>query len=1079
MIRVPRPDILARIPAPHALLEASAGTGKTYTLEHLVVDLVLSGTPLPRILVVTFTDKATRELRARVRAKLESMTEPDAAPIEGEVYWELEPEALRRLREARADLDRAAISTIHGFCQRLFQASALEGRALFSQEQAERQRLFGRAFRDCLRGPFSEDPVLRTLLREALAGGWRVAKLERLLSEAQKERAEFFPKVEDARPFPRLEVDAAWAGLHAGTRKAALKQLEAAQAIEALGLSPFRRALAWKELKPESLVKAALKEGPEELRRFLAVLPTPEAALCDALLPPLQARLETLKAEEGLFDFDDMILRVKAALEGPGGEALAARLRADYDAVLIDEFQDTDAAQWEIFSRAFARPDKRLVLIGDPKQAIYGFRGGDLPTYRRAQAELGLEPLPLTRNFRSTKALVEACNLVFASDFFTGGNRYEHPVEAGRELGFSGAPLRLLRVEGARAGGALWRRAARGLAAELRALMDAGPRFGAPGAERALDWGDVFVLVGRLAEGRLVAEALHEAGVPSAFYRQRGLFGTPEAEAWLHLLQALEAPGDRARLARALLTPFFRYGIEDLEGLPAMAEDHPALGRLRGWARLARERRFGALVEAVLRESGVVEWLLLREPGARALTNLQHLGELLAGEASARHGDLGDLVRALKAWMEDEASAPEGQGSLQRLEGQARAVQILTLHAAKGLEAPVVAVFAPGQGRPSSLRRFHLDHRRCAFLGAVQDAAEAEGASVAELVQCEEDEEAQRLLYVALTRAQACLLLPCFVGAKGEPLRLSSAYRAANPRLCALMQSPPPGFEVVEAQELEPRALSSEAFEPAPLPELPPLDVEGLRAAARPFGTTSFTALQKRLDAERPEDPGDPEPDAPVDAPRGLPPGRGTGTLLHELLEVQPLDAVRETDFDSWWKGARAALLPRVQQAGLAPAWAEEVGRLVFLGLTTPLELGGSRAPLHAAEALLREMDFLSRFPGSEDFLEGSLDALFRAGGRAYVLDWKSNTLPDYGAEALAAFVRDHYEWQVCIYTLATLDFLGIEDEAAYARDFGGVLYVFLRGLPDVGQHFARPAWDEVRRWREELAALHGEAFHG
>ena len=172
-------------------------------------------------------------------------------------------------------------------------------------------------------------------------------------------------------------------------------------------------------------------------------------------------------------------------------------------------------------------------------------------------------------------------------------------------------------------------------------------------------------------------------------------------------------------------------------------------------------------------------------------------------------------------------------------------------------------------------------------------------------------------------------------------------------------------------------------------------------------------------------------------------------------------------------------MLRRAALADLGPEAAKEAARRVFLGITTPLPLVGGAAPLASADHLLRELDFLTGLPGGTDFLGGSMDALFEKDGRAYVLDWKSNGLPDYGAAALEACVAEHYELQVRIYTLATLRFLGITDEATFEARFGGVLYVFLRGLPEGGIWTSRPAWNEVRAWERELAELGAEVLRG
>lgn len=1115
--RVPRPPVLDRIPHPFAVLEASAGTGKTFTIEHLVADRVLAGVPLERILVVTFTDKAALELRTRIRALLDRLltySGPEAA--EGAPCWILDEAARGRLKLARASMERATLATIHSFCQRVLQESALERRSLFDQTQSDARQLFDRAWMDLLRGNLTAAPELRGLLREALEAGWTVEGLGETLWEAHRERALILPGPrageEMRRSFPMAcladpeALRAAW--LVAKVRRdVADRALACAQAVAAFFVAPpdsLAFVDGWNALPLTSLFTACAKSGLPPPAAGLAdwlrdlVPPTEDSILAGAFLPFVQTRLETLKTAEGLFDFDDMILRVRDALAGPGGEALAARLRERFEVALIDECQDTDAAQWEIFRTLFHHEGHELVLVGDPKQAIYGFRGGDLPTYLTARDLLteGGQAVDLAENYRSTAPLLRVSERIFAHPAFFTGQVAFHRVTCGRPgLGLEDAqgaplpPLRVLRVDELSGGTGLWRRVALGLARELRDLLASGARFGPDENRQSLSCRDVFVLVGKASEGRLMAEALGAIGLPFAFFKQKGLFQTPEAAAWLSLLRAIEDPRDRGRLARALMTPFFGLALSDLEGMRELREDHPALQRLRAWGETAHRRRFAELVDQVLRDSAVAERLLLLQDGERALTNLRHLGELLARAASEQHGDLALLIRQLRRWGRGLDFPPGESGDQQRLEGRADAVQILTLHAAKGLEAPVVAIFAPGEGRPSALRRFHDSQgRRCLHLGKPP-----KGSAIEAAIADEEAHEQERLMYVALTRAKARLVVPCFVvdatakAKQGEPVHPKGPLKVLNRVLRPLLEAgADPDVSVaplVDMEAVAPAAPASTLAAWAPPPtaiQTPALDMGTLRMAARPRRTTSFTALQRRLEEARVSEAEDPEPDTPGAAPDGLPRGRHIGTLLHELLEGVEPSSLR-ADFDSWWRepGIREPILRRATLADLGPEAAKEAARRVFLGLTTPLPLVGSAAPLASAERLLRELDFLTGLPGGADFLGGSVDALFEKDGRAYVLDWKSNGLPDYGAEALEACVAEHYELQVRIYTLAALRFLDITDEAAYDARFGGVLYVFLRGLPEAGVWTSRPAWGEVRSWERELAELGAEVLRG
>lgn len=1108
MVRVAKPALLDRLGQGSCAIKASAGTGKTYTLEHLIVQFLLEGIPLERILVVTFTRKATLELVARVRAKLEELLALEAdAWREGEPFWEIGPEARALLRRALETFDRATISTIHGFCQQVLADTAFEGARPFRQELASGEELFDRAFREALRGAFPRHPLfplalarlggpeaLRDLLREALpeaeglllpgpellafldaypeaAAAALVAELEAY--EASKAKGPLFRALDAA------GVGTASAKALAGRLRGLLAGMAEARAfgdLRALGAFVDLKALGADAVRA-SLEKAI--HAPGELGALAAatldLLEQPlafEGALAAALLPPLQEHLVRLKAEEGLYDYDDMIRLVQEALEGPGGEALARRLRERFQVALIDEFQDTDARQWSIFRRVFleAGDPHRLVLVGDPKQAIYGFRGGDLPTYLEALGRLP-EPLQLTTNFRSAPGVVEACNALLRQGdggLFTGDNarNYDLAVGCGRPelrcMDASGAPLPPVRVleVGGRAD------AATALAVALRGLL-AGARFGAAEDLKPIRPEDVFVLTRSAREGAQVAAALRRAGVAAAFYRQEGLFDGSEAEACRDLMMALDAPLEESRRAKALLGPFFGMTLSEAERCRTLPERHPVLLRLFAWRELALEGRWGACFSRILSESGVTRRLLFLEAGQRRLTNLCHILELLQREALARHATPLDLAVRVQAWIDGRGRPAVEDGEVQRLERASGAVQIMTLHKAKGLEAPVVALYgglsAPTRAR---LHRYHEQGKRRAWLGSRSLAPRA----VQEAIAREEAEEWERLVYVGITRARGQLILPLYRGA-----RVGGLYGCLNRRLEALTSAPEPvpGLLLQPAPEAPPEdgdpAARLAAWRPEPPPGLPGPDFRGLARRGRPAWTFSFSSLMRGLqDPERAphaaEEARDPE------GPQGPGGGARLGVEVHAFLQEVDPATLAGRDLRAWKAHPEVA---RLAERCLSPGAREEVLAWAHRALGGPLPLPeGGAVRLAEVAPMLRELDFLTPYPGHPDLLEGSIDLLFRHGGKAFVLDWKTNRLPAYDAPALEAAMADHYALQVKVYTLAACRFLGLDSPEAYAAGFGGVLYVFLRGLPEGGVWTARPDWETVQRWVRELEAL-------
>ncbi len=1143
MIRYPKPPLLEQLPPTHGVVQASAGTGKTYLLERLVVDLLLRGRRLEEILVVTFTEKATLELRARVRGLLETLVRLEATPAGAiEPMWELTAERRELLAVALRSCDRAAIATIHGFCRQVLQESAFESGNLFRQQLSDGRTLFSQAFRDFLRtGP--EAHAAAELIRQAMGSeGWTFTRLEDLLWNAHRERGLLRPELADIRDFEAqlrafpvecltqenhiLEAMSR-ADLHPATRKAAASRLPGLLRLVATAPAPLAFLAAW-DFDGVLKVCLAAPEGPaRQLGEWLACARaqevTTEAILVHGLLEPVRERLAELKAREGLFDFDDMVERVRAALHGRGQEDLVRKLRQRFKVALIDEFQDTDRAQWEIFRRIFLADGHQLYAIGDPKQAIYGFRGGDLTTYEQARQELGegQAPLELDENFRSTQDIIAAYNHLLSHQepaFFTAPNSYGTPVRCGRPqlalqdgAGLALKPVRVIQVP--RQGG-LWvyRAIAHTLAAEIKELIQGGACLGdldalaepAIAAKPGLRFSDVQVLTGKRSEGLLMAEALRDAGIPCAFFKQEGLFQSEEALDLLDVLRAVLHPGDRSRQARALLTPFFGYGLKDLEALPTVPEEHPALQRLAGWHRLGQERAFAALFDDLIHGSGLVARLRFSAQGDRALTNHLHLAEHLSAAARVRTQDTEDLVRLLQRWKDGEELPPGENGSVQRLEAEPDAVQILTMHQSKGLEAPVVALFGfTGPAAGQQVHRYHEGPDRCLWLGKPPETLKHQ-------VEAETEQEAQRLLYVALTRAKARLLLPCFLPEPGveKAWQPRGAYGALNPVLQAVVlnQERPGLFEAIplrKSPEEIRAATTSMELSGWVLPEVPTaqrVDYEAPRHAARPLLTTSYTHLAHQLgergDAgtaaslERSDGAEPPVSDPPnADLPgvqaaaTDLPGGTRTGLAMHALLEEVDLDELRRAPaFEAWWtEGRKAWVRAILNHFDLGEDLAERAARRVFQAMHAPLPAAeGKPAPLlaHAPGRLLRELDFLSCFFETRDFLTGAMDVVFQREGLTYVLDWKNNLLGEYGVQALDDCVWGRYGLQVKLYTWVLLRWLRVDTAEAFAARFGGIHYVFLRGLPDAGVWFHRPTWAEVQVWKAELMDLHGEVTH-
>lgn len=1118
--RYARPPILAQLDgAAAAVLEASAGTGKTYALEHLVVELLLSGeVRLPEILVVTFTEKATHDLTRKLRARLVDLLDGEEAPAGHPSVWLLDEAARGRIARALSEFEAGTLCTIHAFCQRVLTEQAFFHRRLFDQARIDGHTAFHAAFLDELRRTFAVDPEHRPFLAAWLAGGAGIDRLESLLYDCHAARGPVGPRF-DLAAFTEAMDGLALPIAAARRRPPPLARGRQAPAMQRRLGELSELFATWERSRDVPRLLAALDDGVcvEHLLEVLEPCPLVDAlarldaarvplaaALAARFLPAVERRLAATKAGEGLYDFADMLALVDESLRGPDGEALIQALRAQFRYALIDEFQDTDEVQWRIFSRLFldAGAGRGLYVIGDPKQAIYGFRGADVHTYLQARERIvagGGGRVSLTASFRATPALIAAQNLILdqaaPAPFFTGAIRYDAPVTPGnpslrlREDGGEAAPVVLFCPDG---DGKLPLSEARrcvadAIVAELervragRLILERGDE------QRRLGGADVFILVRSGWEGREMGRRLTEAGIPHAFHKQEGLFSGAEARHVRDLLLAVADPHDRARRMRALATPFFALELAELLHADDLPGGHPVLQRLFAWHGLAQARDHARLFARIVDDSGVALRALFSDDDERAWENYLQLFERLAERAARRRPELETLAQELSAYLAGRARPSEEDADLERAGAADDAVQIMTMHKAKGLEAPLVFLYGGlGRARARDVQVVHDGGHRRVLVGKVREAR------LQALLATEAAEEDQRLLYVALTRASARLYLPLY-----DPERLTrneGAYHALNRRLVEVAAARPPGFELRPVGVAAPvRAAAAAQASGAPFrPALPPErphhpELDRLRERHRAPLVTSYS----RMRHDEPQRAAAPDEAPPALAEAALPSSAATGILLHALLEEVPLASLDEPAPAAWVRRPEvAAVFERLFLRFAAPAaWRDEAARLVHRALTAPLELDGLRLPgIARAPRVAREVEFaypfpeashptapgLGRFTVERGLLRGYLDALFEHEGRVYLVDWKSDLLAGYEPLTLTRHVEEHYRLQAEVYGVALRRMLRPSGPDDHAARFGGILYLFLRGLDGDGRrgvHFERPDPATLDAWEAALAA--------
>ena len=1195
------------------LIEASAGTGKTWNLSWLYLRLLLErDLQAPDILVVTFTKAATAELRDRIRSRIvEALTgleqrdrgetpgEPLAGFFDRLLARGLSPEQLRdRLELARENFDDAAIFTIHGFCQRALADTPFSAGLPFELEavQDDAERLL-QAVRDFWRRRIANpagglSPELARHLRDKNDSPERWAELLRPVVGKPLAEHRWPEGLADAPEPDAAALEQAFAAARAVWQTAVGEVVETVLAARAGGTlkkisykedsiqqaraewdywllqgQPTRgrsraRSNKLKLFSAEKLSASVTKGNAPPAHAFFTAADVLlqagdeyDQALDLARLRLLRDLVETVpeslraeKRRQRVVSFDDMLANLHRALEadaetlGLGAEALAAALRRRFPAALIDEFQDTDPLQFGIFLRLYRDQPGPLFLVGDPKQAIYRFRNADLHTYLKAGGEAG-HHYSLPANQRSVAGLIDGCNALFGSHgraFLQEGIVFRSVAlgDKQRQSDFAvleddsaeaRAPLQVWLLPRGAEGQCIHRNAAKPLcarvtAAEIARLLAEGRAGHIRIREQPLTAGDIAVLVRSHAQGRTMRVALAERGIASVELSQASVFATLEAEELARILLAIAERRDNL-LRAALATDLLGHDAAVIDGF---VRDETGffrhLERFAAYRDLWAQRGFAFMFRRLLREEGVEARLLGQPRGERRLTDVLHLGELLA-QAAREHTGIDALLRWFQTQRRDAGADENAQ---LRLESDSDRVQIVTIHKSKGLEYPVVfcpflwdGFQRPANG-PTDLLEYHRDGRTVLDF----DPAAKNDNEINALIKAEEAAETLRLIYVALTRAvQRCYLIAGLYersSGRGKPTPDESTRSLLNWLVAGGGHDPADWLDSTvkrdpQAIESAWRALPGRAksggLTVADLPDPPvalgtsdadtcaPCQARMVtRTLYESWNLGSFSAMiRNRPDtgdsADHDADAGQggrgPAPASlPGDDGLRFPAGAEAGSCIHTLLELADFSRP-ETAEDAIRRALARHPLPPAQRADGDEALAARLRSLLRNVLSTPLTrpdaaplrlsslgpadglrelrftLAGGPLAADAVNAFLRDQGHdlppLS-FRTIQGYLTGAIDLVFRADGRYYLLDWKSNHLGyapgDYARAALAEVMREErYTLQYLIYCLALHRHLRARCPGYdYERDFGGVYYLFVRAVrPDWAEGQAEP----------------------
>ena len=1174
-----------------SLIEASAGTGKTYTIGSLYLRLLLKAgennfsRPLnvEEILVVTFTDMATEELKKKIRERITDAigkltafaeTQDKSAFKNDEFLTALCDnlnifEAIHRLKLAEQNMDLAAIYTIHGFCRRMLMQYAFHSGIHFNLELIKdqsdllvrfanefwREHFYPLPFEmaDFIANELGSPDYVLSLLESNLGKNLIVdLKNPQALSISITEflhqyLGEYFKDIKALKDFwlesagkiselitEELNKDYAKGEPKSLSRRSynSSRLAKWIEQVNAWANDP--RDYVLNEILMSYFTQSALGEkGEEGASPFIAPIFTELEERANALISPdllrrvilyhyrqgLQQKLLDYKLNHQEKSFDDLLRLLCEALQGAQGDELAEMIRFQYPFAMIDEFQDTDSQQYAIFSKIYRdNPEKNtgFIMIGDPKQAIYRFRGADIFTYLKASDE-AQSRFELTKNYRSEKHLVDGVNALFdfpQSPFIYQNINFTAVDSRDDHLRFylngkAEPAYRFYLTESDKVNKTeMAKICAISIQHWLKSAAENQAVFQNEDTCKTLQPANIAVLVKNRYEAADVIQELQKLGIASVYLSdQSSVFDSHVAMELLRILKACLNVAERPIL-NAIATALFGLNAADIHQIQQNEAD---------WQRWADSfaqyqqtwQRQGILVmlHQILLEQGISERLLSQATGERDLTDFLHLAEILQQAATLHESEA-----ALLSWFEKQIQGEGRQEAQIRLESERQLVKIVSIHKSKGLEYDLV--WLPFLAVPSKIptagdMNVYYSKERDETLW------DMENRNLNALYE-ETFAEELRLLYVALTRAkyQMAFALPAQFDKKWNALHYVLSQGDIGKEIAL---SAPKDTETLLQAFKEKMQDNVEICTKPNLEAFPTLSIntknDDLKAAEftgnieQDWRITSFTSIEQghrrqNYFAESAgkkhavfDDAKDYDSQNSIEISTALlnenesnildlPRGKQVGTALHrhfencyfsDLANTEEIDKLRQSlqldetftePLQNWLQ--QISHTPLSNEIGIALADLANKDCIkempFYLAIREHFDVEAFNRALKAHHHLPSEP---LQFEQIQGMVRGSIDLVFRHNGKYYLVDYKSNflgsTLSSYNQEALKKeMLHSHYDWQYLIYTLALHRYLqSVVPHYDYSRDFGGVFYLFLRGMngePQSGVFYDRPS---------------------
>ena len=1091
-------------------IRASAGTGKTYNIQKIVRQLLerKEVPQLEKILIVTFTEKAAGELRDRIRKELTGFD---------------------------ADVDNAPIYTIHSFCQKTLEEFAFTANKPASLELIDEEEIsdfIDRAIRDGLENNENFRTELIPLFENAEN---KDSFIESLKDDLKQAVAKYYPDEKI------VELDANSDSIY--LKYEGKKEQKDYTFEDCDFLLEKEESGNYDEVKKDI---TRVFTGKDAANHKKNIEKYKKARFYGNILKSLYQAWQLEKSQNKQQSFNDMIRNVREAV-CEKNSALKKELQKKYDVAIIDEFQDTNQQQWDIFREVFKNENHSLIVVGDPKQSIYAFQGADVNVYENAIGtfENGYK---LSHNYRSTDQMIEACNRLFEQDFFKGSDitffKSDPPKAPGDKTlnaTFDGKEIKPFWIcnsekKEKNEDGSV-KKSEVPISAEdfanlaVEKIVDCCT-YDKNGKTRLqvyekkekkfrnVSFKDFAVLAKTSSEMEEIENAMKDSGIPFLRYKDKNLFRGIECKHWISLINAIASPDftghNRAFLSEALFTRFFDIPIENVTDEKYDSPTCDERKALIEWQMLAEDRKWAKLLESIF-EKTQIEKHLSGLDNLQTLSKFRQIGEYIVEYLYKNDSSLDGVSRHLSRLVARTEGADD-EGSLVARGTDFDCVQLMTIHASKGLEFPVVIAAGGFKQRNNQIPQVYLYH---------EEKKDDEGKPVGkyaklsfsedgkEKMKNEEEIEWQRLFYVAYTRASSLMILPNYEKSRSGDKRIDNVFtKTITTSLSAFMQNDANKklYENFIFSEENNRKLSKEVQEILKHKKEKESDgttedsqkavfTELKDARNRLLKKNSYSSLGHKKIAlnEYVSDKYKPEEDdnenleetselSDSDYLKGYPRGSKLGLALHSIFEKIDFETAlpiasassgkRISDYEELCTDSdvKALIEDSFSEQGLkideedSKNWRKNTAQIVWNTLSArfkELTEGKEGEAFSLREILLEdrtsevEFNFMpeefSSAPEIRNYFNGFIDLIFVRnvdGKEVYsLLDWKSDTLPDYSESETAKHSVEKYSIQMVLYSYCLVKWLktfpkysSMDYNEIYKNHFGGIYYVYLRG---------------------------------